>query len=707
MLSRRSVVAWGIAAIGGLILLIGWLADEAPDRSAPGARSHPANPEATTESALDRRIRATATAGRSELRATTTRNGGTEADVFGLVVGEEGAPVAGATITAIEFPDRDRSLPVSEIQSRCAILGATRSALDGTFLLPLAPGRSVDLEVEAASYASSRFTFVHAGETVTIVLRRGCRLRVHVLDEAGSPLAGARVHVERSLWLGSRVFEVEGQADDEGHCGFDSLPGPCVAFVWVTHADVARSGDHPISLPASGTEEFEMTVKRGRPLSGRVLDGGSHMPIPDARIGVGWTFHAAVSSDANGRFRLGGWVGDSRLTPVYATAPGYGVESMWPPESGETDILLWPELCVTGLAVDQAGRAISDALVCAMGKLGDGSPGTTLSAGYARTDAAGRFRVRGLNPRCAHTLVIRAAGFGRHVQEIGAPAAGETGIDLGMLHLDGGATVRGCVVDDSGAPVPRMEVYLRFTGGEESDPTSAPSQWRAIGHQEFTFTDNLGRFRFQDLAPGSYWVLAMPEGERPVRDTLAVERGGEVHVRVRLPGLRTLRVRVVSWRGEPVENARLLVVAGTETSTEFTDGSGIARVRVRGVPQQLAVPFSGRPDCLPARLSPVDPLAREVEVVLAAGEQARGVVERPTGPLPYAQLELSAVDWRAPCVADGDGRFLAVVPAGVALSIRYLGVVGGKRDGPEWVGEIAGTLERDGLRLELHESRPQ
>ena len=84
---------------------------------------------------------------------------------------------------------------------------------------------------------------------------------------------------------------------------------------------------------------------------------------------------------------------------------------------------------VVGRVVDAGGKPVAEARVHAIGS--ERSAGRSrLSLDDTRTGKDGRFRLTGLTPGLAHTLVVVAPGFGRTWRPFGTLPDGDDVVDL-------------------------------------------------------------------------------------------------------------------------------------------------------------------------------------------------------------------------------------------------------------------------------------
>ena len=183
----------------------------------------------------------------------------------------------------------------------------------------------------------------------------------------------------------------------------------------------------------------------------------------------------------------------------------------------------------------------------------------------ATSDENGRFRLVCPPPHEIAVLTIRARGFVPLERQILARPAGGTEL-LGNLRVIRGVRLAGRVMDARGNGIADAEITVE-PGNSGSDVlrargTSAPD----------------GTFEVADVPPGPVVVRARARGygERSIEHPGQVDKPLEIRLE---PGLE-LRFRVVTLRGEPIENAEVRIMPQqaprTAQRTTLTDSSGRA-----------------------------------------------------------------------------------------------------------------------------------
>ncbi len=314
---------------------------------------------------------------------------------------------------------------------------------------------------------------------------------------------------------------------------------------------------------ASPPKDLEVAFfERDLTVRGRVLDGNG-VAIVGAKVS---TWGAEVASDANGRFELR-TARESGRTELRAWSPGFAwtratVESGSAAVKEGVELRLPRGLTLHGRVVDEHGAPVEGAQV------------SSYSTAYVpvATDAAGRFELDG-NSSQADVLDVRitADGFADFQRRFDGGKLPEGEVDFA---LDRGVSVRGRVIDQSGAPIAEA---LVFTGD------------RSEYARNSCYTDDDGRFelahvqaderelgaKFGDLA-AFHSSNGLPNGE----------------LLIRLTGGRIVRGMIVDELGAPIAGVRVSVsriFVGVDVSSVETGGDG--RFELHGVPLEPRLTF--------------------------------------------------------------------------------------------------------------------
>lgn len=320
-----------------------------------------------------------------------------------------------------------------------------------------------------------------------------------------------------------------------------------------------------------------------------------------------------VATDEEGRFELRGLTFPPRYgVSLTVEATGYASyrRLMPQPEAGgriDVDLPMSPETTVRGRVVDARGIPVHGAWVRLWSNTAREDDRHSAGATSARSDRDGKFVVGGATADAGHTITVGADGFGRRVFVLPAPPAGSREIALGDVALAEGGEIAGELVDEKGLPRAGELLQLRwwssdFNRFEAGTPLAT-----------FTFvearTDDLGRFRLGDLAPGEYELeLYRVFGIKPTEPVVLRLEPGDMKKSVRVVCGRGLRIagRVVAAGGAVPPD----MVVKFRHEDRPDDGEGYVHTQLKdgafeisgldaGKWTLVVEPFAGSPGALP------------------------------------------------------------------------------------------------------------
>ena len=382
----------------------------------------------------------------------------------------------------------------------------------------------------------------------------------------GRPLAGVPVRLARQREY-PRWIHSECRTDVGGNYSLARL----------------TAGDHVVeALPAGAPRAaailtwatgqvsiHDFSIVSGEVLRGRVLDREGRAPSSGAEVALRSDMRQAARARADGSFEIA--LGPDVAYPivVYAKAPGYADAQKHLaeyPKDG-VEILLEHGVRVRGrvLAADAGGLPLSGAEVLAAARTTGHEERVDLHRSFA--DSAGHFILEGVARDLEHVLIVRMAGYGTHLSELGLAAA-EPELDLGTIALDPAAALGGRVVNAEGNGLEGFEIRVRRI------QPALPAAWKGIegwlSYAEVTVTSPGGSFSLDDLGAGTYLVLAeWPGVERSWRASSEVllEAGRRVEdVNFVMDEAASIAGRVVGPEGEAVRGAFLTLATRGDDS---------------------------------------------------------------------------------------------------------------------------------------------
>lgn len=401
----------------------------------------------------------------------------------------EGKPVDGATVElrgALE-------IRVAKAAQGRAVIG------------PVASG-SYHVAVWAEGYAPSFQPLVVSGDATfaRVELAKGSPVHGHVVDDAGKPVAGARVRFEAATdaIAGTDLVRDSTLTDQDGKFGFPAMALGSYRFV-ATHATLGTQASSVMRVEGRELSDVSIAMPAGAAVSGRVVDG-SGAPAAFARVRLGITIPGSrlvvppreLTTNEKGEFALSG-LARRQLTAVAVHERGSSPAVIVDAREGDVaNVLLTLEAreALSGSVVDGAGKPVAGARVSVW-----------------------------------PAVLERASGDG-HGHGAGADAAA------------GSDSAAAAAASGTG------NLSLR--------------KWQLVGFPS-ALTDERGAFRVTGLAPGGYRLRASrPDAlsdERGLPGDFVDAKAGDSAVRVALPAEGAVRGRVAFADGATPERGTVAV----------------------------------------------------------------------------------------------------------------------------------------------------
>ncbi|MEW5739094.1 MAG: carboxypeptidase-like regulatory domain-containing protein [Myxococcota bacterium] len=442
---------------------------------------------------------------------------------------------------------------------------------------------------------------------VTVVLQPSGMIRGVVVDEHDQPVGGAVVELDADA-----TGELnEAQSDGEGRFELEVVDFSGTRLrAWSPEAGsgtaVGRPGEEVrLKLRPGATLEIEIIDVDGRHESENVM-------LEHVESGVRRFVMAAAPFGRCAGLAPGTW----NLTLDRAERLPIAQKVTLAPEQVQRVTLhLRMGEEIEGRVLEADGRPTEGA------QLVSGGPGSV------RTDAQGRFLLRGVPPGPVNVLVVSPDGERTFSAEVTAPARG---VELRFEQL---VRISGQVVDESGSPVPEFRI-------ERKD----------VSHPQ-------GRFEVA-LPTGSAYLFA--DGFFP--RSIKIEREGDLGA-LTMRRLPTLTGEVVA-DGRPVPGAQVTVVETLEETTTDAEGRFTLSLGTELTDSDDEVHLIASRGSNSARVAARPGLP--VRITLARGTRVSGRVVDGTGAPVRTQVELSLQDEvRALSVStDALGRFEVTLPPG-------------------------------------------
>lgn len=614
-----------------------------------------------------------------------------------IVDAASGLPIRGAAIWADPFPGHN------------AFSGST-----GAFDLNIRPApRGTRLRVTANGFLPER---IHIGaadlfnrEEVRIGLTPSAPIRGLVTDDAGQPVADARIRAEPRGDDAPSTSSFGAGPATSGPDGAFRVEEALYGYAYRLTAQAAGYAssilDMPPVEPGMPLDPVHLVLTRGRRVVGAVVDTDGH-PVAKAEVSLLWPLDpsefrslgdspaAAATTDAQGAFALPATAPGEYEVDVSHSAYAQRPTTSVAVPAGESDFEIGPLTLVAGAAIHGIvtgpdGRPAADATIESVGQYRTGGAPTRT----ATSDVDGRFRIDGLSSDLVH-LGVRASGY--PILTRGNVRTNND--DPVLFELEPGASLTGRVLDSGGNGVAGIPVSLGIDHGPFADDDWL--LWNAEDTDPRRMTDAEGRFRFEGLMAGT-WSAAAKKGTEGARlDGIALAPGAEREIELLLQTRDRLTVIVTTDAGEPVAQAQVrarspgdLLSSG---SYGRTDGSGRTEMDIDPGPATVEVSHRKLRDA--SREVQLEPGDNELRFELEPGLEIGGTVRSYDGaPLALATVEAdteysrNVQSHRTNTVSDRNGAFrlTGLEAHRYLLTARASGYADGGPEEPIEVGDAA------------------
>ncbi|MDJ0522845.1 MAG: carboxypeptidase regulatory-like domain-containing protein [Planctomycetota bacterium] len=542
-----------------------------------------------------------------------------EAEIHGLVLDEDGLPVAGVQVAA---QPRDTTTPgLAERNRRSALalfdpprrpgkaVARGTSQADGSFVIEgLEQGKRYRIAAQVAPprYSSSQDSTATLGRrnTARIIVGQGNALQGRVVDADGNGIQ-AWVSVRRQGSIGNKTYvqaswrPLPFPTNKAGAFTLPAVPSGTLLFTVTVLGRGSRS-NLPVDTPTDQVVELPFEDPSGATVEGRVIDtagrgiAGAKISVrsaPERYGGFVSTTTRATTSDASGAFTI------QRLTPgviqsLVVWAAGYvspgsigGGMPLTENKPTRLDVVLAKGATITGRALDPTGQPVAGATIQA-GRISTGYGSWNTSLSTATADAEGRFTLIDV-PLGPGELKAKADGYYQPPREGQSspypwmpPPTGvaydakEEGQSLEKdVELARGRVIQGTVKHEDGSLAKGVRVTVNIVQGGW--------YWGFQGQSKPVFTGEDGTFRYEGLAPDkTYNVTAESDTHmaEPVKVTMPKEVDPEpIEIQLKQGGI--VQGRVIEADGTPASGASVTCNAGNRRAV--TDAEG--RFEITGI----------------------------------------------------------------------------------------------------------------------------
>ncbi len=599
-----------------------------------------------------------------------------------------GAKVVVRVVDDTKHPIANATVKADEDDGVIAKTGADGIAT----LAPVHPGW-VGVHATADGYApNGSFTSVGSANAtghIDVVLHAGVAVTGRVIDEAGKPIAKARVSTA-GLWnMGSAGDPVETSATGT----FALVLAAGTHTLVATDREHAPSHSTPVVVSLKPVDGVEIVMKAGGTLAGRVVDT-HHQPVAFATVATAgkgsdqWrTPRRQTTTNKDGTFELRGLSRtklDVRAEGDTAASKIVAVDLTTQGDKRDVELVLDVAGTISGIVVDDKGQPVPEIQVTSNPDIwGGGNAESFALAGFATatTDGAGGFTIHGL-PDGAYKLHASRHATGRAWRTEGTSAKpGDTNVKI-TLATPG--SIKGVIAKADGTPPVTASVRAGFRAATPA---------------------NEGVFELDELEPGPYDVtIHGPEFADVIKHDVKVETGKATDLgTITVERGRVLRGRVIDASGAPVAGAKVKVgnmlmqfqgaedqagafedAAGTRTGYSDQDGEfnvvGIAKRRTNVLAEH---PDRGRSNAVEIPDGDTDPPPITLQLrgfgsivgkVTVQGQPATGVAITDTPKAGGAQIQIVQADetggFTVTKVAEGTHVVSAMQQGGLGASFK-------------------------------------
>lgn len=422
-----------------------------------------------------------------------------------------------------------------------------------------------------------------------------------VVDEKGAPVAGAEVRALRARPAGAqldilrliRELPTDTPAVDKATTGPDGrfrltkTPPGSYDFRVVARTFQIGIEKGAIVNPDAERREMRFVLSKGFEIDGRVVRKGPGtveginvvgFRQPQGEMDFLVLDRTFATTDAEGKFRLEGLGGGTYI--VAATPEGEPfvvVDDVQVPSRSAVEIVLEGDAWVEGRVTGRGGAPVDGAQVY-IAKF-EGNP----VVGTARTDAEGRYTIRGLRSGPVQLFLVQAEGYATWPQDVMSALMGGGGT---AEPLQKGRNVRDAALEAGGV----VRGTVRVQGTEEPIAGVRVELWSALamlGGSRMATTGTDGKFEITSAPIGETVLLLSKDGwfqpgvntmslmmmlgggrggAKPAPDTgrgpkVSITEAGQTVERVlEMAKGSTVAGQVVSPAGEPVSGARVELV---------------------------------------------------------------------------------------------------------------------------------------------------
>jgi hypothetical protein len=477
----------------------------------------------------------------------------------GVVVDEEGVPIAGARLDAVLSLRSDGRGTNAEYGFPGLDWLTSRTNADGEFMFAqISEDATAHFVVSAAGYsaqlAENRVSIEAGQRDIRIVVQREASIGGVVIEKiGGKPVAGVRLAVVSQSPINRHYFATTSREDGVFHLG-GLPPGPVKVTTVASFYDLPdwAAGTTELNLePGTADDGLLIEVDKGGVLELGVQDKLTGLPVPDALVVVVPKENArkewfAARSQKDGIVRLRLALSRYVLSSVGIVAvPGYRdfqARQEFLIERGETTKVMIPiaPLRSEGTVNRPDGKPAEDAEISV--PWGWNQP----SAPRVRTDQRGWFAATWDYEKERNLVVARLPGSGL----AGTGQMTKNGPPLSIT-LQAGCTIAGRVVTPDGNPIADATVSMQLLLGDMKCELGSDVRTNGMGRYEFRVVPYGYSYRL-DVSADAYSAGDADIAPADLKGDLVV-----LEDMVLEPSNQTVSGIVVDALGNPVEGAHV------------------------------------------------------------------------------------------------------------------------------------------------------
>lgn len=496
-------------------------------------------------------------------------------ELHGYVLLPDGQPCADAAVFIRRPWHQGFSWMSRNMEGETKPVASLRTNSFGEWRRAVQPGAWYEVEARWNGLVCARACLRQAGERVVLQLGAAAAVSGTVtLASSGLPLEGLEIRLLQRPDSGASLEDRRCKTGAEGSYRFDKLP----PGGWRLLLDDTRHEPIFDSLNLSFGQEMQkdLTLNAWIGVSGLVRDAVTKEPIHGAEVSEWSGFDPSIHTDEFGRFEYAGLDDHEEEGVLLVRAPGYGQQTVKRPAPPGHLVLvdLIRGRTVTGRVVHANATGARGVFVALTGWKHDGAPQSDWQETVTRSD--GRFTLRNVRTDLPHGLLVHRSGSGTIFRDLPDFAENQETVDLGTIQLEPASIIVGRVLSAAGEPVASCEISIsgssRPPNPEDADQDSVLDH---LDGQLAGVTDDLGRFRFGDLAPGQYSVSVQAAGYcKANSQSVHFQEGGAVSelLYTLRPGVM-VKGKLVTSRGSGVEMTTLLLNSTAPPAVSLSERS--------------------------------------------------------------------------------------------------------------------------------------